>query len=70
MATKNDITGDLIKSKLNSKAFEDSFDRIFRQKPQSLDAAYERKAMKEGLVKNPVFPENQIDEYPDNSKDR
>ena len=27
-------------------------------KPQSLDAAYERRAMKDGLVKNPVFEEN------------
>lgn len=27
-------------------------------KPKSLDAAYERKAMQQGLVKNPVFPEN------------
>lgn len=31
MVAKNDITGDLIQSKLNSKAFEDNFDRIFRK---------------------------------------
>jgi len=31
MVAKNDITGDLIQSKLNSKAFEDNFDKIFRK---------------------------------------
>jgi len=31
MVAKNNITGDLIQSKLNSKAFEDNFDRIFRK---------------------------------------
>jgi len=33
MATKNDITGDALVSKMNNKAFEDNFDRIFRKKP-------------------------------------
>lgn len=33
MATKNDITGDALVSKINNKAFEDNFDRIFRKKP-------------------------------------
>ena len=28
------------------------------KEPQSLDAAYERHAMEQGLVTNPVFPEN------------
>lgn len=32
MTTKNDITGDAIKTKGFSKAFEDNFDRIFRNK--------------------------------------
>ena len=36
MAAKNDITGDALISKVNSKAFEDNFDRIFRKK-QELD---------------------------------
>lgn len=31
MTTKNDITGDAIKSKGFSKDFEDNFDRIFRK---------------------------------------
>lgn len=30
--SKNDITGDIIQSRMNSKAFEDNFDRIFRRK--------------------------------------
>lgn len=72
MVTSNDITGDFIKSKPNTKAFDDNFDRIFRNKNlnqslqadqqepkcKSLDAAYERKAMQEGLVTDPVFDEN------------
>ena len=33
MATRNDVTGDLIKSRVNSKEFEDNFDNIFRKKP-------------------------------------
>lgn len=32
MATKNDITGDAIRSKGPSKAFEDGFDLAFRDK--------------------------------------
>ena len=33
MATRNDITGDLIASKGNSKSFTDNFDAIFRKAP-------------------------------------
>lgn len=37
MVAKNDITGDLIKSKVSkSKEFEDNFDRIFRQKKEEV----------------------------------
>jgi hypothetical protein len=31
MASRNDVTGDLIKSRKNSKEFEDNFDAIFRK---------------------------------------
>lgn len=88
MYSTNDITGDAIVSRPNSKAYEDNFDRIFGKKDKlcqvcgkdtsstkecawtscplnwdepkatSLDAAYERRAMEEGLVKEPVFQEN------------
>jgi hypothetical protein len=34
MASHNDITGDAIKSRVNSKEFEDNFDNIFRKKPK------------------------------------
>jgi hypothetical protein len=32
MADKNPITGDLLQSRINSKEFEENFDRIFRQR--------------------------------------
>ena len=32
MADKNHITGDLLQSRINSKEFEENFDRIFRQR--------------------------------------
>lgn len=35
--SRNDITGDEIKSKPNSKEFEQSFDRIFRKRPEVND---------------------------------
>jgi len=36
MATKNDITGDLIQSKVNSKAYQDNYDAIFRKKDEEV----------------------------------
>jgi hypothetical protein len=32
MATKNDITGDVLQSRMNSKEFEKNFDLIFRKR--------------------------------------
>lgn len=32
MATRNDITGDTLISRVNSDSFRDNFDRIFRSK--------------------------------------
>ena len=32
--------------------------KTWDKEPSCLDAAYEREAVKSGLVKNPVFPEN------------
>jgi hypothetical protein len=37
MATRNDITGDLIKSRVSNKQFEDNFDNIFRKKDPLCD---------------------------------
>lgn len=36
MTAKNDITGDLIKSRVNSKEFSENFDRIFGVKQEKL----------------------------------
>jgi hypothetical protein len=37
MADKNPITGDLLQSRMNTKEFEDNFDRIFGKKKRSDD---------------------------------
>jgi len=37
MATRNDITGDELRSKLSNKNFEDNFDAIFRKKKEPLN---------------------------------
>jgi len=37
MADKNPITGDLLQSRMNSKEFEENFDRIFGKKKRSDD---------------------------------
>jgi hypothetical protein len=36
MASRNDVTGDLIKSRKNTKEFEDNFDTIFRKNKDPL----------------------------------
>lgn len=54
MVARNDITGDLIKSKTTmGKEFEDNFKRIFGEK------------QKEKYIPPPL----PLNEYPDNSKD-
>lgn len=42
MATTNDITGDVIASRANTKAFEENFDRIFRKQPEKPVVRYDR----------------------------
>jgi len=37
MADKNPITGDLLQSRINTKEFEENFDRIFGKKKRSDD---------------------------------
>jgi predicted small secreted protein len=37
MTTKNDITGDWIKSKPHSKQFDENFDRIFKKKESRIN---------------------------------
>lgn len=36
MATRNDITGDSLVSKTNSKAYEDNYDKIFSKKKKEV----------------------------------
>jgi hypothetical protein len=42
MATTNDITGDVIASRANTKAFEDNYDRIFRKPTEKPVVHYDR----------------------------
>jgi hypothetical protein len=37
MVARNDITGDKIQSKENSKAYEDNYDKIFGKKKKEID---------------------------------
>ena len=37
MAARNDVTGDLIKSRVTNKQFEDNFDAIFRKEDKVAD---------------------------------
>lgn len=39
MVAKNDITGDKLQSKLNTKEYEDNFDKIFGKKKHNLERA-------------------------------
>ncbi len=45
MATTNDITGDQIKSKVNSDEYLTNFDRIFGNKEKTVNAKMEAKTM-------------------------
>lgn len=58
---RNDVTGDLIKSKPSSDMFGDNFDRIFRKKDKlPIDKEWDQMA--------PVGKEL-LNEYPDNGAD-
>ena len=39
MATKNEITGDSIRSKASSKAYSDNWDRIFGKKKKKIEGS-------------------------------
>ena len=41
MVAKNDITGDSIQSRNTTKAYEDNFDRIFRNKKKTDEEKFE-----------------------------
>ena len=44
MASKNDITGDDIKSKPNNKAYQDGWDRIFKKDKRTLKVKGQKKS--------------------------
>lgn len=48
MTAKNDITGDAIRSKSNTDAYRDNYDRIFRKKKE--EVVEEQVDTKEGVV--------------------
>ena len=56
MATKNDITGDEIKSKSSTKSYEDGYDRIFGKKKKE-------RTLKDSINHKPA--EDQFDERKD-----
>ena len=41
MTAKNDVTGDLIKSKPLSRTYEENFDAIFRKQPVQLELPFD-----------------------------
>lgn len=51
MTAKNDITGDVLQSRMNSKAFEENFDRIFRRK-ETFDALAKTVEENQELLQN------------------
>ena len=51
MTSKNDITGDVLQSRMNTKAFEENFDRIFRRK-ETFEALAKSVKENEELLQN------------------
>ena len=41
MAARNDVTGDLIKSKPLSRTYEENYDAIFRKQPVQLELPFD-----------------------------
>jgi hypothetical protein len=52
MASKNDITNDLIQSRMNSKEFEENFDRIFRSHLKDHHETHEKLARIDTIGQN------------------
>jgi len=73
MVARNDITGDKIQSKDNSKAYSDNYDKIFsKNKLKFTEQELMNMEVIQDMIDNPkkkyVAPEP-LNEYPDNSKD-
>ena len=52
MSAKNDITGDVIKSKPNTKAFEDNFDKIFGKKKSTYSEDWQSPDRDKAIAQN------------------
>lgn len=53
MATKNDVTGDEIKSKVSSEQYRENYDKIFRKKTRA--AEIDLKAWEEAIYKDEYY---------------
>lgn len=51
MATKNDVTGDSLISKVNTQAYEDNYDLIFRKRKVEIEDGYEEEERLERIAK-------------------
>ena len=51
MVAKNDITGDSIQSRTNSKAFDDNYDLIFRKKKKTEEEKFDEQV----IMKNEYY---------------
>ena len=50
MTSKNDITGDWIKSKPHSKQFDENFDRIFRKTEDPIKKPFPHNILKQSRI--------------------
>lgn len=51
MATKNEHTGDSLISKINTKAYEDNYDLIFRKRKVETEDGYDEEERLERIAK-------------------
>lgn len=51
MATKNDVTGDEIKTKTNSELYRENYDKIFRKKQEKDAKEFDEKV----IMKNEFY---------------
>jgi hypothetical protein len=56
MATKNDVTGDSLISKVNTQAYEDNYDLIFRKRKVETEDGYEEEERLERIAKEIIKP--------------
>ena len=56
MATKNDVTGDSLISKVNTQAYEDNYDLIFRKRKLETEDGYEEEERLERIAKEIIKP--------------